>query len=58
MFIDPEQGSETMFRNIGIQFFKTPGSVWPTNIFGWEIVRCERKLQDRKAITQGIIGCP
>lgn len=23
-----------------------------------EIVRCERTLQDRKAITQGIIGCP
>lgn len=47
----------TKFRNIGIKFFKTPGSDW-SGISGWEIVRCERMIKDRKAITQGIIGFP
>ena len=45
------------FRNVGIEFFKTPESNWD-GISGWEIVRCERTLNDRKAITQGIIGLP
>ena len=45
------------FRNVGIEFFKTPGSNWD-GISGWEIVRCDRTLNDRKAITQGIIGFP
>lgn len=45
------------FRNVGIEFFKTPESNWD-GISGWEIVRCDRTLNDRKAITQGIIGFP
>ena len=45
------------FRNVGIEFFKRRGSDW-TGISGWEIVRCERTLNDRKSITQGIIGFP
>lgn len=49
-------GSSVKFRNVGIKFFKT--SAWPENIYGWEIVRCERTIKDRKAITQGIIGFP
>ena len=44
--------------NIGIEFFKNPDSTWPSNIYGWEIVRCERTLTDRKTITQGIVGAP
>ena len=51
--------STIKFRNVGIEFFKTPGSelLWG-GISGWEIVRCERTLQDRKAITQGVVGFP
>lgn len=58
MTYDHEQG-ETVFRNVGIEFFKTPGSdkYWE-NVSSFEIVRCERTLEDRKAITQGIIGFP
>lgn len=54
-----DDNGTTKFRNIGIEFFKTPGSesLWE-GISGWEIVRCERTLQDKKAITQGIIGFP
>lgn len=58
MQYDFEQ-EETIFRNVGIEFFKTPGSdsYWE-NVSSFEIVRCERTLEDRKAITQGIIGFP
>jgi hypothetical protein len=51
MTYDNEQG-ETIFRNVGIEFFKTPGSdeYWE-NVSSFEIVRCERTLEDRKAIT-------
>lgn len=54
-----DDNGTTKFRNVGIEFFKTPGSesLWE-GISGWEIVRCERTLQDKKAITQGIIGFP
>lgn len=52
-----DDGGTIKFRNVGIEFFKTPGSNWD-NIYGWEIVRCERTLNDRKTITQGIIGLP
>lgn len=48
----------TKFKNVGIEFFKNPNTPWPGYISGWEIVRCERTLNDRKAITQGIIGYP
>lgn len=50
-------------RNVGIEFFINPESLDNTSsrnvwekISGFEIVRCERKLNDRKAVTQGIVG--
>ena len=52
-----DDGGTIKFRNVGIEFFKTPGSNWD-DIYGWEIVRCERTLNDRKTITQGIMGLP
>lgn len=49
------------FRNVGIRFFKNPDANYTEcwkNVKAFEIVRCERTLQDRKAITQGIVGFP
>lgn len=53
-YVDSISGNGVTFKRIGVSFTL---SNLPDDCIGYDVVRCERTIDDSNTITQGILGC-